>query len=70
MSWRDTVENDDWLTTIEAAELAYVQPSRVRDWARRGLLTPVWNDHNGRPRYLAAHVLHVEAATRRRKTCA
>lgn len=37
------------LTTREAALLAGVQPATIRDWCRRGLLTPVTGSTPRRP---------------------
>lgn len=44
------------LTTAEAAAAAHVDEATVRDWARRGLITP---------RYFELDVLQAEARTRR-----
>ena len=60
--------NDDhgrYVSTQEAADLAGVPVGTVRSWASRGKLAAV-GTANGVRYYLAAEVMRVEAATRRR----
>jgi hypothetical protein len=45
-----------YLTTAQAAVAAHVPEATIRDWARRGLITP---------RYSELDVLQAEAKTRR-----
>lgn len=52
------------LTTAEAARAAHVDEARIRDWDRRGLITPAGHA-DGRPVYRELDVLQAEAATRR-----
>jgi DNA-binding transcriptional MerR regulator len=52
------------LTTTEAADAVGVQPARIRDWARRGLLTKYATTPDGHPLYLEQQVLDVEHNTR------
>lgn len=52
------------LTTAEAAKAAHVDEARIRDWDRRGLITPAAHA-DGRPVYRELDVLRAEAATRR-----
>lgn len=52
------------LTTAEAARAAHVDEARIRDWDRRGLITPAARA-DGRPVYRELDVLQAEAATRR-----
>ena len=52
-------------TVAESAEAAGVQPDVIRQWKRRGKLTPV-NPGRGRPRFRALDVLKAEASTRDR----
>lgn len=52
------------LTTAEAARAAHVDEARIRDWARRELITPVATP-NGQPVYRELDVLTAEALTRR-----
>lgn len=54
-----------YVSTLEAAELADVEPGVIRQWARRGKLVAV-GTVNGVRYYVAAEVMAVEAATRRR----
>lgn len=52
------------LTAAEAANAAHVDEARIRDWDRRGLITPAGHA-DGRPVYRELDVLRAEAATRR-----
>jgi hypothetical protein len=52
-----------FLTTRQAAEAAHVEPTAIRDWARRGLITAV--AHGSSSYYLELDVLQAEAQTRR-----
>jgi hypothetical protein len=45
------------LTAREAALLVGVQPATIRDWRRRGLLTPTRGSTPHRPLYLGPDVL-------------
>jgi predicted site-specific integrase-resolvase len=60
---------DAWVTPAEAAEElppeAGVTDGTVREWARRGLLRPVWREGRS-ARYVLADVFAVEARTRGR----
>lgn len=53
------------LTTAEAAAAAHVESFRIRDWARRLLITPADHDPQGHPLYRELDILRVEADTRR-----
>lgn len=52
-------------SVAESAEAAGVDPAVIRQWKRRGKITPV-NPGRGRPRFRALDVLKAEAATRER----
>lgn len=52
-------------TVAESAEAAGVGVDVIRQWKRRGKLTPV-NPGQGRPRFRALDVLKAEASTRER----
>lgn len=52
-----------YLTTEQAAKAAHVDEARIRDWGRRGLITPI--AHGATNYYLELDVLRVEAETRR-----
>jgi DNA-binding transcriptional MerR regulator len=56
------------MTAQEAANLAGVQLATIRDWRRRGLLTPVRGSTPLRPRYLARDVLAASVAPKARRT--
>jgi DNA-binding transcriptional MerR regulator len=55
---------DDRLTYPEAATLAGVPVTTVRQWKSRGDLKPVEIDDNGRLRFRPIDVLRAEAKTR------
>ena len=46
---------DQWVTATEATRILGVQADRVRNWVRRGHLTPAGH-HDGRPMFVVAHV--------------
>lgn len=71
-----TVNLDDLIGTAAAAELAGVEQGTIRQWRKRGYvdrhghsrkLEPKTRDHRGWPLFLAAEILEVAAATRRRR---
>lgn len=71
-----TVEPDDLVSTAAAAELANVGQGTIRQWRKRGYmdrhgqhqrLEPKTRDHRGWPLFLAADILEIAAATRRRR---
>lgn len=51
------------LSTSEAAAAARVKRSLIRDWKRRGLLTPAGQDHRGWPLYDVIDVMATERRT-------
>ncbi|MBD0707381.1 MULTISPECIES: MerR family transcriptional regulator [unclassified Streptomyces] len=48
------------------APAATVTPAAIRQWARRGHLSPAGLDDRHRPLYSSAALAHAEAATRER----
>jgi hypothetical protein len=71
-----TIEPDDLVSTAGAAELASVGQGTIRQWRKRGFvdrhghhrrLEPKTRDHRGWPMFLAADILEIAAATRRRR---
>ncbi|MFF0295563.1 MerR family DNA-binding transcriptional regulator [Kitasatospora sp. NPDC004614] len=57
---------DQLLTGPQAAELCQVSPITIRNWKRRGLITPDGLDERGRPLYNQLTIARAEAHTRRR----
>ncbi|MFJ5923868.1 MerR family DNA-binding transcriptional regulator [Kitasatospora sp. NPDC092948] len=57
---------DPLLTGPQAAALCGVDPSTIRQWKRRGLITPDGLDLRGRPLYRQLTVARAEARTRQR----
>ena len=55
---------DGFLTTAEAAALAGVSPSTVRDWRSKGYLEPQGLDERNRPLHTAAAVREAEQRAR------
>ncbi len=62
---RVRAESRDYVSTDQAAELAGVPEGTIRSWASRGKLATV-GTVNGVRYYVAAEVMRVEAATRRK----
>ena len=71
-----TVERDDLISTAAAAQLANVSMATIRQWRKRGYLDRHGHhrrlalkrrDHRGWPLFLAADILEVAAATRRKR---
>lgn len=71
-----TIEPDELLSTAEAAKLANVGQGTIRQWRKRGYidrhgqhrhLEPKGRDHRGWPLFLAADILEITAATRRKR---
>jgi predicted site-specific integrase-resolvase len=58
-------DSRDYVSTDQAADLAGVPEGTIRSWASRGKLAAV-GTVNGVRYYVAAEVMRVEAATRRR----
>ncbi|WP_107406997.1 MerR family DNA-binding transcriptional regulator [Streptomyces indicus] len=58
--------NNNFLTTAQAAEAAGVQPTTLRQWARRGYLKPVRIPGSRSSWWRELDVLTVERETRRR----
>jgi DNA-binding transcriptional MerR regulator len=54
------------LTGPQAAELCGVGVSTIRQWRRRGHITPAGLDERGRPLYDQLTIAHAEAKTRQR----
>lgn len=59
-----TLEAIGLVTTGEAAQAAHVEPERIRDWARRRLITPADRTPEGHPLYALSDVWEIELATR------
>lgn len=55
----------DLITVAQAAELAGVSEDVIRQWKRRGRLTPAGVDESRRPLFTGIAVLRAEAATRK-----
>lgn len=58
--------------TMDAAKLISVDDqtkavNRIRDWKRRGLLTPIGLDQHGRPLYRIIDILRIEQRMRHRR---
>lgn len=53
--------HDDLLTVAEAATDCHVTEAAIRQWKRRGHLTPAAHDHLGRPLFHGIDVLRAEA---------
>ncbi|GAA1977311.1 MerR family transcriptional regulator [Kitasatospora viridis] len=54
------------LSGPESAALCGVSPVTVRNWKRRGLITPDGLDERGRPLYSQLTIARAEARTRQR----
>lgn len=61
-----TYDPEALLTTAQAAKRIKVHKYLIRNWARRGLLTPAARNERGWPLYRLADVLDVEKRTRPR----